>query len=809
MELRIKMNFTNLKISKVVILGLIVIVLGSVGFYVSVQAKTFGLKDGVGYFKGHTMCISKNGSPDKSGNQTCVKGDSSSSDFYVLPIKSSKMAIPTSIKSADALYSLLYDSNKSNKAQKNTGSAFIVNTMLGRNASGKGKDVSDGDWADIKARLDSLDAKKQIKWSGNENVCTNSYYTDAYYKNGSKKTNEDDAFYTGKSSCRNESMIRFYNDSGKLVYVLDRYCANPMGDSIGELPKAPEWDLSTSSSSSVASTSPGYTITWTHTVKNNGPDATDRTIKYHYQNRDGLGNGSGSNNTVSSGLDNGKSKSFTSTYDITQNDVGNNLCRSTVASPKAWDNNGSTESSTSCVYIPYNYVFTPNISADVGAVETGTPFNVTPSITPNNDPKRTKSQDTQWRITQIVVAPGKTVPNPAGGISGGEPCGTFFKALPDASCSYINSGTSVFNENGGWQSGAMVAANNVITGDFTAGTHVCYAFSIQPRASSDGQWAHSVPVCLVIGKKPKVQITGGDLWVKGLIKTSTSDKNLAGVNRRFGSWDEYSVSAAGLVTGFASGSAFAGSGLIFDPINGDACIYSQIIFTNAGNSSCTRTSVIGNYISSHKIPDVAASFVVNTNDATHNLGDSPTIDLSANNLLGSYRAIGNITVTGGGAGKVINKGQWIVINAPTANVTISGDINYTSEVLKSITDIPQVIIIARTISVSKDVKNIDAWLIALSDGTLGSGEVNTCSAVAKDVNIDINTCEQPLVVNGPVMADKLYLRRTAGSGTGTDHSGDPAEVFNLRADVYLWALSRADSGSHVQTVHTTELPPRF
>ncbi len=678
--------------------------------------------------------------------------------------------------------------------QNGVGAAFIVKTMLGKNSKGGGKSITQGEWDDVEARLKALDSSGKIDWSASIDRCT----TNSYYQS----ENKDDSFYKRDTLCGKDPAIKFAGG-----YVLDKNCANPLG-SLGPLEK-PDWKISTSTSVSVDSASPGYKLTWTHNVKNEGPDTTTSDIKYHYQNRDGLGNGSGSNNTVSSGLDKGKSKSFTSTYDITQNDVGNNLCRSTVASPKAWDNNGSTESSTSCVYIPYNYVFTPNISADVGAVETGTPFNVTPSITPNNDPKRTKSQDTQWRITQIVVAPGKTVPNPAGGISGGEPCGTFFKALPDASCSYINSGTSVFNENGGWQSGAMVAANNVITGDFTAGTHVCYAFSIQPRASSDGQWAHSVPVCLVIGKKPKVQITGGDLWVKGLIKTSTSDKNLAGVNRRFGSWDEYSVSAAGLVTGFASGSAFAGSGLIFDPINGDACIYSQIIFTNAGNSSCTRTSVIGNYISSHKIPDVAASFVVNTNDATHNLGDSPTIDLSANNLLGSYRAIGNITVTGGGAGKVINKGQWIVINAPTANVTISGDINYTSEVLKSITDIPQVIIIARTISVSKDVKNIDAWLIALSDGTLGSGEVNTCSAVAKDVNIDINTCEQPLVVNGPVMADKLYLRRTAGSGTGTDHSGDPAEVFNLRADVYLWALSRADSGSHVQTVHTTELPPRF
>ncbi|MEI7918540.1 MAG: hypothetical protein WCH58_04095 [Candidatus Saccharibacteria bacterium] len=754
---------------------------------------------------GTSKCYDKIVTYDKKGKKTTTKVWTMAYEGYFTGNCASKPwnkqgnvingGISSSINTADELISKMHDWYNGG-GQNKVGAAFIVKTMLGKDADGGGKTVTSSEWKDVEARIRALDNSNKINWNTSTDRCNdvNSYY---------QSENKDDSFYKRDSSCGSDPAIKFNGSD----YILDRNCANPIG-SLNALPQ-PDWKVSTSTSVSVGSASPGYTITWTHKVKNEGPDATTSDVKYHYQNHDGLGGGSGSNNTASKNLGKGSSKSFTSTYDITQNDVGNNLCRSTVASPKAWDDDGSTESSTACIYIPYNYVFAPSIGADVGAVETGTPFNVTPSISPNNDPKRTKSQDTQWRITQIVVALGKTVPNPAGGISGGEPCGTFFKALPDASCSYVNSGTSVFNENGGWQSGAMVAANNVITGDYVAGTHICYSFSIQPRASSDGQWAHSQPVCLAIGKKPKVQITGGDLWVKGLIRTSTSDKNLVGVNRRFGSWDEYGVSATGLVSGMASGSAFAGPGLVFDPINSNACVYSQIIFTNAGNSTCTRTSVIGNFVSSHKIPDVAASFVVNTNDATHNLGDSPTIDLSTNNLLGSYRAIGNITITGGGAGKVVNKGQWIVINAPTANVTISGDITYTSELLKSTTDIPQVIIIAKTISISKDVKNIDAWLIALSDGSLGSGEINTCSVVAKDASLDINTCEQSLVVNGPVMADKLYLRRTAGSGTGTDHSGDPSEVFNLRADVYLWALSRADSGSHVQTVHTIELPPRF
>jgi hypothetical protein len=59
------------------------------------------------------------------------------------------------------------------------------------------------------------------------------------------------------------------------------------------------------------------------------------------------------------------------------------------------------------------------------------------------------------------------------------------------------------------------------------------------------------------------------------------------------------------------------------------------------------------------------------------------------------------------------------------------------------------------------------------------------------------------------MTNKLYLRRTAGSGTGAINSGDPAEVFNLRADAYMWSYERAKKLNIVKSVYTVELPPRY
>jgi hypothetical protein len=217
--------------------------------------------------------------------------------------------------------------------------------------------------------------------------------------------------------------------------------------------------------------------------------------------------------------------------------------------------------------------------------------------------------------------------------------------------------------------------------------------------------------------------------------------------------------------------------------------------------------VKGNYQSAPSIPDVGASFPVNS--STRSLGTNTAIDIGARKPQGVYTATGNITLTGGG--KPIAKGQWFVLNAPNANVTITGDINYTNEVLHGIKDIPQVVIIAKNITIADTVTHVDAWLIAKGNGAT-DGVLNTC-AWAGAVNpltdpLTVNMCNQPLVINGPVMAQKLFLRRTAGSGTGPA-SGDPAEVINLRPDAYLWSYEQAISNGRVQTVYSQELPPRF
>ena len=119
------------------------------------------------------------------------------------------------------------------------------------------------------------------------------------------------------------------------------------------------------------------------------------------------------------------------------------------------------------------------------------------------------------------------------------------------------------------------------------------------------------------------------------------------------------------------------------------------------------------------------------------------------------------------------------------------------------------VIIADYINISPGVTNVDSWLIAKKS-------LATCDQAGDAANLNVtNTafnlssiiCSNELRVNGPVMAKKLWLRRTAGAGEG-DQTGNPAEVFNYRPDAMLWINNRFNNNA-LRTTNLTELPPRY
>ena len=683
--------------------------------------------------------------------------------------------IPSSVNSKQAFIEFLKQYNVSSDKQNKTGTAFIVCTMLNLTAINCAKSYLDSDrnitqagWAELESRINNADVTMD---TGNINIPFGTSFINSYYQGASTGSNPiDDAFYkdnnNGKgnaSSGRNEPGFIFWY-KGEIVYRLFRRCANPLGN----LPGLPADD---------SNIEPNPT--------NSDTSSLTPSIKTSFNNNDVVDGASTIGYVTGSVYNNGPGDT---TYVKTNDRYG------------LWPG----EKYTSLSY--------PNYF-------------------------------TNWQISEVIIKPGVARNTKSTAInSSSDPCGHYKNSNLNISCKSLKSGNGTTLSA---RSTYSSEEDNISIDDLEVGTQVCYGMSVYnsgsvadqsdvqysqtynptyaptyPIIGADGKptgatggggqdgvslntystinttkpnglWAHSGLNCVTIGKSPKVQVSGGDLWSASSVDTSISAKNVIGSTSLFGSWAEYGIFASGNISGMASGSAFS-NGLT--NATSSICRYSTLSFAlDTRSSSCGSDTTVGAYVSK-SMPDVAASFSVSSK--TTKL--SGIVNLNNLSISGVYAADGKITITGGS----IASRNWYVINAPNFDIEISGNIIYTSNVLGDIYDIPQVIIIAKSITIDGSVSNVDAWLISQNKDKTGA--IYTCESQGKK----IDECNQKLTVNGPVITDKLYLYRTAGSGI-SGSSGDPAEVFNLRADAYLWAYSRAISSSIVQTVYTTELPPRL
>lgn len=178
------------------------------------------------------------------------------------------------------------------------------------------------------------------------------------------------------------------------------------------------------------------------------------------------------------------------------------------------------------------------------------------------------------------------------------------------------------------------------------------------------------------------------------------------------------------------------------------------------------------------------------------------------------------------------------------DITIDDNIILDDRTYRSIYELPQVVIYAKgNINIASNVKRVDAWLIS------ENGKVNTCANAdgsqfaanstetdASDVRSGQSpfrgaACTNQLMINGPIIADGMITNRSYGSDPDKKSSpnyggGDnmpanayndehmqrytPAEIFNLRADNYLWAYAQAGRyDSSYTEAYTRELAPRY
>lgn len=593
------------------------------------------------------------------------------------------------------------------------------------------------------------------------------------------------------------------------------------------------WTLtpSVSMTSAASVNQPGQTLTWSHSIRNNGPDTTNRGITYNAQNQGHLGTGNNWNQDVTNLLS-GSSHSRNSNHVITQNDVGNSLCRRTTVAPQAWNNSSTLASGNACRTIPYNYTLMPSITNITDNTVTEPDKASIPVVGSVENRGPTKSHtNIRWQTTQVVFGPNTNPTNRGGGVSTNNPCQYFASSL---SCRNLASGTrSAAYPGNGAGGGSTYTTTGNATGsvdDLDAGSHVCYAFSVQRNSSSSTGWRHSALRCLIVGKQPKVQVHGGALnvgrtfnggaLVPSIVSTSVTEKRpRAGSGNVFGSWAEYGIFAPSRVVTMASA-----SGLNLGSTSSNQSTWSLLTYANTSPASPCTSSQFGCYRTGDAaIPDVAASFpTIGASSITaspRSLSQlaSAAVSSSVGDSKGGVitTSLGTLDISGGTIGGSGQRGRWIVLHAPNTTVNITGNLQYTGDSLSNMTEIPQLIIIARNINIRHNVQRVDGWLIARGT-TVSTGQINTCStnnsggSLAVTAALTTNLCANKLTVNGPVMANKLHLRRTHGSFAGNaERSSEPAEVFNLRPDAYLWVRQYLESGNALRTVNTTELPPRF
>lgn len=664
---------------------------------------------------------------------------------FVLP-----NGVPSSITDIPSFYNYIKGEYNSGNTRRMTGASFVVNTMLGHSQPRGTTSLSAADWSDW---LDRMNALTKIDWSLSNAQC-------AQYDTGMNAS--IDVYRVPYGACG--TYIDFY-DGGTLVYRLNRECANPDGQLPG-LPVAKKWTIATSTSLTHTTTTttpklganeviPGDIVTWTHTIKNTGPDSTTKDVAWNYVNSNGW-SGTGGNATFTAGQANGATASSTYKYTIQSSDLGKTLCQSTWAQPHAWNDASATQSAPPvCVTVVYRYELTPNISVGTSSIQAGASGgSVTYSV--GNTGPTDAPPTTQWVLTSCQYGPTQKVPNNPQ-LTKVTTTGQSPQAYYGNGCSN-SGGTRSFPRNVNTQP-QQPDPFSVNTANAAAGTHFCYGLSLHPPGTSEpaSQWIHSPLVCIAIVKFPKVQAWSGDV-LAGRV-TTTQPYNLSG--QFYGSWAQYGIFGMGGISGMASGGTLAGGGA-----SSSGSVLSALTFAN-----------------------------------TPGLGNFYSVNPSTSNYYATYKALATKTTGSATVGGSVPNGTQEIIYV-NGDLTIGSDLTYSGN-YGSPSDVPRVIYVVNgNIIVNQNVQRVDAWLI--SNKTL-----YTCDQyMNKTKQLTTNDCNKQLTFNGPVYVNDTLLGRTYGADSSTG-KGEAAEIFNLAPSNFLSSYTASVSASNVQTEYEKELPPRW
>lgn len=730
----------------------------SLGYYTPVAADLsgmLGVPRWTGYYTG-VYNTSQSGDDVRIGGISLAGGDSTAR--------------------ADSLISQLTAWRSSGSMQDRVAAAFVLDTMLGRSSTGRGAgsaqayggggDPYGGDIAEVSSRLTAFIAAGGV-------IEYDPYYTYAdntYSFNGG----QDVAWYT-ETFAPLSAPTYVFKLNGTIYYILKQSCANPLGGLGIPFIEIKKWiidgEARASSGGSFAGpgdtiqVAPGATVKYDYYLRNVGEIPTDQTV--NWRGVDSATGGGTISGTQGPGLppdgpwQGTGSELFTVPMDAAEGDT---FCRVVGWDPISNVDSGSkTSSPPVCIAVHRD----PKVTA-VTVYNGGPSLSIGTKGTWNHDGTGegfSPKPGTNGSIQTVQTVVHRTIgPTPYSG--------------PDT----VTAGPNIPSSNGGFTQ-SFVTDYTPVAED--VGKWVCQFIELKVSTvnGSLDRYANSKDPnktqCVKVAKIPTMQVWGNDVRVgsgfssggaqESGVKGFSFAADVNGTQALRGSWAEYSVfaptrsSKPNSVELFASGSAFNGT----LPTGGSSDGWSGLTFAN------TPSGTLGNFTNASQmgtIPDVIGYFTT------------------------KYAGTGIKVVHGGTVNTGFQKNTVLVLNG---TVNISTDI-INDGPYSDAKDIGQMVIIAENgdINIHDTVSRVDAWLIA------PNGKVDTCSNAPK--KLAISDCVPLLTVNGPIMAREIDMRRTGG-----DMKTVPAELLNMRGDVYIWGRSISEQSGYWHTTNLRELPPRY
>ncbi|MDR0397627.1 MAG: hypothetical protein LBH36_00365 [Candidatus Nomurabacteria bacterium] len=426
----------------------------------------------------------------------------------------------------------------------------------------------------------------------------------------------------------------------------------------------------------------------------------------------------------------------------------------------------------------------------------------------------TRTRGGQYELTLLEIAPGYDNAK-RNGKSNSDPCG-FYSSQPGLrDCKSLSRGAvPIHNPTG--DTDVVDGVEFLIPDGSPLGTKYCFAISVSPAAvvndKNQENWNNSVPTCIRVGKRPKVQTHNGGISAPGKIYTYVTDRTAA-INKDgtasstrgvFGSWSEYEALSPNMIQ-LGTLAAFQ------KPVTENrAALYNRMTF---GNVNPSGGDAFGYFKSGPKnsVTDTINYFYsIAKSKMVIGASYSDATILTSNSEESVFNGTGTVTIGGG----TVPKGHTAVIYT-TGDVNITGNIQYASTTYEAAADIPQVVIISKkNIRIAEGVTRVDAWLIANNESSSIASTIFTCANSGETVKqvlnrINSRVCSNKLTVNGPVYAEKLHLLRTGGAETTSPK--DPAEVFNLPPSTYLWAYTDAKKRNigYAVVKYSIDVPPRY